>query len=323
MIYSESTLTRAAFSHIMHLSADFHDSKSSSDMAMAIRGGKSVSSVVEKWLLQAAPACVDMGTAVIYLSITFGPTEGLVTIATAAIFVILAGRLIGFTKSASRARLAAVFHESYVQYMGLTGWHTVSAFNRVDHEDNRYADAVVQRWLKEKEYTISWQLSVAFKTLILLSGLLASALLAVYRIQNGTATPGQFVMLLMYWGQLSSPLKFFASLGKTMSDDFINAEVLLNVMNTEPSVKSKKGARPFKLRNGDVRFNDVCFDYNGKKDVISHVDFHVPGGQTVAFVGATGAGKSTLLKLLDRFYDVTSGSITIDDQDLRDVDLHR
>ncbi|KAM3460274.1 hypothetical protein MY5147_006482 [Beauveria neobassiana] len=319
--FSHDALTRAAYSHMMHLSADFHDSKSSSDMLMAIHGGGAVSNAVESIFLQATPMLVDMLVAVVYLSVTFGPYEGLITMATATIFLHCASRLVAKSKSVNRNRVNAIYQEHYVRHSGLLGWQTVSAFNQIGYEDNRHANAVANRWLREQQYVLSWHISTAFQTIVLSSGLLASAFLAVYRIQNGRATSGQFAMLLMYWAQLTSPLQFFAKLGKSMSDDFIDAERLLDIMNTEPSVKNKKNARPLKFVSGKVEFDKVCFSYDEQKGVIKNVNLDVPGGQTVAFVGATGAGKSTLLRLLDRFYDVTGGAIRIDGQDLRDVDL--
>ncbi|RFU73506.1 heavy metal tolerance [Trichoderma arundinaceum] len=319
--YSQDALARASYSHMMHLSADFHDSKSSSDMLMAIQGGSAVSNAIESVLLQAVPMLVDMCVAVVYLSITFGPYEGLITVATGTVFIIFATRLVAESKSASRKRINAMYQEYYIRHSGLIGWQTVSAFNQIGFEDNRHADAVTNRWLKEQQYAMSWYVSIAFQTIVLTAGLMASAFLAVFRIHNGQATPGQFAMLLMYWAQLTAPLQFFARLGKNMSDDFIDAERLLAVMKTKPSVENKKNARPLKFVSGEVEFEDVCFSYDKQKNIINTVSLHVPAGMTVAFVGATGAGKSTLLKLLDRFYDVTAGSILIDGQDIRDVDL--
>lgn len=321
--YSHDAMTRASYSHMMHLSADFHDSKSSSDMMVAIHGGHAVSNAVESILLQAVPMFIDMCVALVYLSVTFGAYEGFITLATGTIFFIMAGRLVAESKDASRRRVNALYQEYHIRQSGLQGWQTVSAFNQIGYEDNRHANAVTNRWLREQQYILSWYVSIAFQTMVLTCGLLASAFLAVYRIKSGKATSGQFAMLLMYWSQLTSPLQFFAKLGKSMSDDFIDAERLLEIMKTKPTVENRKGARPLKFVAGDVTFDEVKFSYDGHKRVIQGITIEVPAGQTVAFVGATGAGKSTLLKLLDRFYDVSDGSIRIDGQDIRDVDLYR
>ncbi|KAM4067023.1 ABC transporter [Hirsutella rhossiliensis] len=319
--YAHDSISRAAYSHMMHLSADFHDSKSSSDMMLAIYGGTAVSNVVENILLQAVPMLIDMCVAIMYLSVTFGPYEGLTTVATATIFFMMASRLVAESKAASRKRVHAIYQEHYIRQSGFQGWQTVSSFNQIGYEDNRHADAVTNRWLNEQQYLQSWGVSIAFQTMILTCGLLVSAFLAVSRIRSGHATPGQFAMLIMYWGQLTSPLQFFARLGKSMSDDFIDAERLLDIMKTKPTIENKKGARPLKFVAGKVEFKNVCFTYDGHKGTIKGLNLNIDPGQTVAFVGSTGAGKSTLLKLLDRFYDVTDGSISIDGQDIRDVDL--
>lgn len=321
--YSQDALTRASYSHMMNLSADFHDSKSSSDMLMAIQGGYAVSNGIENVLLAAVPMLVDMCVAVVYLSITFGPYEGLITVATGTVFIMFATRLVAESKAASRKRVNAVYQEHYIRHSGLIGWQTVSAFNQIGFEDNKHANAVTNRWLNEQQYVMSWFVSIAFQTTILTAGLMASAFLAVFRIQKGQATPGQFAMLLMYWAQLTAPLQFFAKMGKSMSDNFIDAERLLAVMKTKPTVQNKKNARPLKFVSGEVVFEDVCFSYDKQKNIINGVSLQVPAGLTVAFVGATGAGKSTLLKLLNRFYDVTGGSIRVDGEDIRDVDLFR
>lgn len=321
--YSQEALTRASYSHIMHLSADFHESKSPSDLLGAIHGGNAIANAIESILLQAAPMLVDMCVAIVYLSITFGAYEGLITAATGTVFMMLATRLVGESKSVTRSRQRAWYKENNIRTSGLNGWHTVSAFNQIGFEDNRHADAVTDRWLKEQQFMLGWSVSVAFQTIVLAVGLMASAFLAVFRIHNGQATPGQFAMLLMYWAQLTAPLQFFVNLGKSMSDNLISAERLLAIMKTRPSVESKKKARLFNFISGEVKFNDVRFSYDTKRDVINSVSLDIPAGMTVAFVGKTGSGKSTLLKLLPRFYNIQSGSISIDGQDICDVELFR
>jgi ABC-type multidrug transport system fused ATPase/permease subunit len=84
-------------------------------------------------------------------------------------------------------------------------------------------------------------------------------------------------------------------------------------------VDDQEGAKDIVVHTGEVEFKDVDFHYDERKPIIKGVNLKAKGGQTVAFVGETGGGKSTMLKLLFRFYDVTSGSITIDGQDIRSV----
>ncbi|KAK0747790.1 hypothetical protein B0T21DRAFT_278962 [Apiosordaria backusii] len=319
--YSFDAMSTAAYSHVLNLSSDFHDSKSSSDIMMAIQSGQSISNMLESICFQAVPMLIDMTVAFIYLSYTFGPYEGFITIATAAVFLYIATRMISKLKTARRGEVSAWFKEHYVRQAGIQGWSTVTCFNQVGHEEARYSEAVKDRVSKSQKVYFGYVVAYAFQFLVLLSGLLAGAFLAVYQITHHQVTPGKFIMLLTYWAQLVAPLTFFAGLGKTISKDLIHAEQLLEIMQTKPTIENKEGAPPLHFTGGRVKFENVCFSYDKKKEILKNIDFEATPGMTVAFVGATGAGKSTILKLLDRFYDVTKGSIKIDGQDIRDVDL--
>ncbi|EXF73154.1 ABC transporter [Colletotrichum fioriniae PJ7] len=321
-VYADGALSTAAYRHILNLSADFHDSKSTSDISLAMYGGSSVSDLLESICFQALPMLIDLVVAIVYLSVILGPYEGLITLATSTLFLFIATKMIAVMKERRRAHVNAQYAEHYVRQTGITGWHTVASFNQTTYEDVRYSNAIHTRINWTKRVRLGWFTAQAFQSLVLLCGLLAGAILAVYRIKNSEATPGDLTMLLMYWAQLTSPLRFMASLGKKIGSDLIDAERLLDIMKKEPTIVNKKGARPLKLVGGNVDFNDVSFTYDSKKKIINSISLSVPGGQTVAFVGATGAGKSTMLKLLNRFYDASEGSILIDGQDVRDVDLH-
>ncbi|KAK3984354.1 hypothetical protein QBC44DRAFT_253066 [Cladorrhinum sp. PSN332] len=320
--YSFDAMSTAAYSHVLNLSSDFHDTKSSSDIMMAIQSGQSISNMLESICFRAFPMLIDMTVAFIYLSVTFGPYEGFITIATAAVYLYIATHMIARLKKARRGEVSAWFKEHYVRQAGIQGWSTVTCFNQVRHEEARYSEAVKDRVTKSQAVYFGYVVAYAFQFLVLLSGLLAGAFLAVYQVTHGQATAGQFIMLLTYWAQLVAPLTFFAGLGKSISRDLIHAEQLLEIMQTKPTITNKEGAGPLQFEAGHVRFDQVSFSYDKQKEILKDIDFEATPGMTVAFVGATGAGKSTILKLLDRFYDVTEGSIQIDGQDIRDVDLY-
>lgn len=101
----------------------------------------------------------------------------------------------------------------------------------------------------------------------------------------------------------------------------LDAERLLQLMLTKSSVVTKPDANELVITQGEVTFGNVTFGYDPRRGAIKDMSFQAQGGKTTALVGATGGGKSTCLKLLFRFYDVSSGSITIDGHDIRDVTL--
>lgn len=117
----------------------------------------------------------------------------------------------------------------------------------------------------------------------------------------------------------TGPLAIFGYIQRSLQQNLIEAEQLLELLKREPTVKD--GPAKFELTQGAVKFNAVNFSYDGTKPILKDLEFSVSPGQTVALVGETGSGKSTILKLLFRLYDVTSGSIKIDGQDLRGVTL--
>ncbi|KAI1822404.1 hypothetical protein F4861DRAFT_532250 [Xylaria intraflava] len=319
--YSHEALSVAAYSHVMNLSSEFHDSQSSSDIQVAISNGYHITNLLESICFQAIPMVIDLIVAFIYLSIRFGPYEGFITIATGLAFIQSAARLVAKFKEKRKKVVSTYFEEHYTRQAGIQGWYTVSAFNQVPYEEGRYSKAVKSQVSAYKSIYLGYLIGQAFQYLILIAGLLAGAFLAVYQITQKKATPGDFVMLLTYWGQLTSPLQFFSTMGRTISQSLVQVERLLEVMLTKPTVVDKPGARPLKLKGGKVEFRNVSFSYDKKKDILKGVKLFAPSGTTVAVVGATGAGKSTIFKALDRFYDVTGGSILIDGQDIRDVTL--
>ena len=321
--YSVEEIDKAAYAHILNLSCDFHDSKSASDLVQAISKGESIAELLESVCFHAIPMLIDLAVAFLYLSYAFGAYEGFITLTTAITFLYSTSRLVGGLRQSRRFQLSALYEEHFIRLAGIQGWHTVSQFNQIPYEENRHSNAVRKKVSTYMSFTMRFYFSRAVQHVVLLTGLLAGSFLAVYQVLNKTVTAGQFVMLLTYWAQLSVPLDFFSDLWKKLAQNLVNAERLLEIMETKPSIESKEGAPKLQLAGGAVTFTKVGFSYDNKKEILKNVTFKVPMGQTVAFVGATGAGKSTLLKLLNRFYDVTTGSVEIDGQDIRDVDLHR
>ncbi|KAI1172610.1 hypothetical protein F4777DRAFT_590427 [Nemania sp. FL0916] len=319
--YSQEALSVAAYSHVMNLSSEFHDGQSSSDIQVAISNGYNINNLLESICFQAVPMIIDLVVAFIYLSVKFGPYEGFITIATGLAFIQSAAKLIARFKERRKKCVNTYFEEHYTRQAGIQGWYTVSAFNQIPYEEGRYTNAVQSQIAAQRSLHLGYYIGQAFQYLVLTAGLLAGAFLAVYQITHQKATPGDFVMLLTYWSQLTSPLQFFSSMGRTVSQNLVQVERLLEVMQTKPTVTDKPGARPLKLKGGKVEFRNVSFSYDKKKDILKGVKLSVLPGTTVAFVGGTGAGKSTIFKVLDRFYDVTGGSILIDGQDIRDVTL--
>ncbi|MGB9588098.1 MAG: ABC transporter ATP-binding protein, partial [Armatimonadota bacterium] len=137
---------------------------------------------------------------------------------------------------------------------------------------------------------------------------------------RGELTLGLLLAFVGYMHQFFEPIRNMSGLYQTMQDAMAGAERIFEILDQEPTIKDKPDAIELPPIRGDVEFKNVCFAYD-EIPILKNVSFKANAGETIAIVGPTGAGKTTIINLIGRQYDVTSGSITIDGYDIRDVTL--
>ena len=157
------------------------------------------------------------------------------------------------------------------------------------------------------------------QAIIFTAGLTATMLMCAIGVRNGHNTVGDFVMVNAMMIQLYQPLNFMGMVYREIKQAVIDIEKMFGVLSRNPEVKDVPGAKPLVVTSGNVRFDDVRFSYDPERPILKGLSFEVPAGKTVAIVGPSGAGKSTISRLLFRLYDVSSGQILIDGQDIRNV----
>jgi ATP-binding cassette subfamily B protein len=138
-------------------------------------------------------------------------------------------------------------------------------------------------------------------------------------VVSGALTIGDLVLGNAFLIQLYMPLHFLGFVYREIRHSLADMERMFSLLEQHEEVKDKPDARPLAVNGGTIRFEQVDFGYNRNRQILHDVSFEVPAGRKVAVVGTSGAGKSTLSRLLFRFYDVWSGHITINGQDIRDV----
>ena len=150
-------------------------------------------------------------------------------------------------------------------------------------------------------------------------GMLTIMLLSAREVQAGTQTIGDFVFLNAMLMQLAMPLNFIGMIYREIRQGLTDIEHMFDLLDVPAEVSDQPGAKPLVVTEGRVEFRDVRFSYDPKREILKGISFEVPAGKTVAIVGPSGAGKSTISRLLFRFYDIQSGQVIIDGQDIRSV----
>jgi ATP-binding cassette subfamily B protein len=201
----------------------------------------------------------------------------------------------------------------------LLNYETVKYFSAEEREAQRY-DRSMERYegASVKAYT-SLAVLNAGQAIVFSVGLAVAMALCAYGIEAGRNTVGDFVMINAMMIQLYQPLNFMGLVYREIKQAVIDIETMFFILSRRPEIEDRSGAPPLKVPAGSIRFENVSFAYEPARQILSNVSFEVPAGRTVAIVGPSGAGKSTISRLLFRFYDVTSGRILIDGQDIRGI----
>jgi ABC-type transport system involved in Fe-S cluster assembly fused permease/ATPase subunit len=201
----------------------------------------------------------------------------------------------------------------------LLNYETVKYFGSEAREASRYDRSMAgYERAKVKTYT-SLAVLNAGQAVIFTIGMTICMVMSAMDILNGDKTVGHFIMVNALLVQLYIPLNFMGMVYREIKQALVDIEVMFTVMGQPEEVADVPHAKPLIVSKGNISFKDVKFHYNPDRAILKGISFDVPHGKTVAIVGPSGAGKSTISRLLFRFYDLTSGSITIDGQDISAV----
>ncbi len=205
----------------------------------------------------------------------------------------------------------------------LAGVRVVKAFVRERHEAARFDRENVALMRKNIEVMTFFAVIGPTMTLLVNLGVVGALWLGGRAAIGGTMTVGQVVASVNYLTMALFPMMLIAMMMGPLSAAEASASRIREVLETEPEVRERPGARPWptaERRGARVTFEDVSFSYNGEP-VLRGVNLAAEPGETVAILGATGSGKSTLIHLIPRFYDVTAGRVTVDGVDVRELSL--
>jgi ATP-binding cassette, subfamily B, heavy metal transporter len=313
-------LAYLTFVHMHELSLRFHLERKTGGLTRVLeRGRTGIETIVRMVILQLIPTIVEVALLAAVLLWQFDWRYVLAVLTTVAAFMY-------FTYLATewRIEIRRKMNESDTEANtkaidSLLNYETVKYFGAEEREARRY-DRSMERYEQAsiKTYT-SLALLNTGQAIIFTFGLTATMLMCAFGIRNGTNTIGDFVLVNAMMIQLYQPLNFMGMVYREIKQAIIDIEKMFDVLARHPEVKDVSGARALVVSSGSLRFEDVRFAYEPDRPILKGLSFEVPAGKTVAIVGPSGAGKSTISRLLFRLYDVTSGKILIDGQDIRNV----
>ena len=313
-------LAYKTFVHMHRLSLRFHLERRTGGLSRIIeRGVKGIESIVRFTILNTLPTLLEFAL----VAVIFGFTYGIAYVLVTAVVIWL---YIWFTVRASdwRIGIRRDMNESDTDANtkaidSLLNFETVKYFGNEHMEAERY-DASMARY--EHAATRIWT-SLGWlnfgQGVIFGTGMAVMMVMSAMAVQRGEQTIGDFVFINAMLMQLSIPLNFIGFVYREIRQGLTDIEQMFDLLDVKEEITDKPDARPLDDTRGPIRFDDVHFHYEPNRPILRGISFEVPFGKTVAVVGPSGAGKSTISRLLFRFYDVQTGAITINGQDVRDV----
>ena len=313
-------LNNRSFAHLHRLSLRFHLERRTGGLSRVIeRATRGVELIMRTGVLSVLPTVLELvliaGLLVYYFDWRY-----------AVIVVVTVAAYMAFTLSATEWRMVIrrEMNESdndanTKAIDSLLNFETVKYFGneamearRFDRSMARYERAAIRTY-----YTLG--VLNAGQAVIFTIGMTICMVLTARGVMAGTNTVGDFVMINALLLQLYMPLNFMGFVYREIKQGLVDLETMFSLLGQTPEIEDRPGAVPLAVKQGEIRFENVSFAYEPERAILKDLTFTVPAGAMVAIVGPSGAGKSTISRILFRFYDLGSGRVLIDDQDIRDV----
>jgi ATP-binding cassette, subfamily B, bacterial len=312
-------LRRRVFRHFQRLDIKFHDRYTSGRVvSRSTNDVEAIQDMLETGFDSLITAVLTLiGTSI--LLVTLDVRLGLMCLAAFPILVALVWWFRAESAKVYRKvrESAALVIVQFVETM--TGIKAVHAYRREPRNQEIFEDiADDYRAINEKTF----RLLAVFMPGVKLVGNITTGVVLLYggyRVLHGEMTIGTLAAFLLYLRMFFEPMQEISQFFNTFQSASSALEKLAGVLAERPGIEDPKQPVTLDTVRGEVAFHDVQFSYVDGRPVLPDLDLTVPAGQTVALVGTTGAGKTTIAKLIARFYDPASGSVTLDGIDLRDL----
>ena len=308
------------FKHLHTLSLRFHLERRTGELNRVVaRASTAIELIIRMGVLNFFPTVLELLLVFGIFAVMFGLEFVLVLFLTLISYVFFTKKATDWRINIRRDMNNADNEAGSRSVDSLLNYETIKYFGNEELETKRY-DKVMAGYEKAAVRTfVSLGVLNAGQAAIFTIGLTIAMLMAAQGVASKEFTLGDFVMINALLIQLQIPLNFLGMVYREIRQALVDLENLFALLRKFPEIVDIPNAKPLEVLAGEVEFEDVHFAYDPKRPILKGVSFKVPAGKMTAIVGPSGAGKSTISRALFRFYNVTSGVVRIDGQDISQV----
>jgi len=317
---ASARLSVDVFRHLHALSLRFHLERRTGAVTKVVeRGTKSIDTMLYFLLFNIAPTIIELSAVCIIFFVKFGPGLVVGTLIAVVIYVLFTRAV---TDWRTKMRRAMVEHDTNAVARAvdsLLNYETVKYFSAEQREAQGYRKAVqayANAAVKNETSLAALNIGQSLITNLMMAAAMGYT---VWGWSRGQFTTGDVVLVNTLLAQLFRPLDLLGMVYREIRQGLVDMEAMFGLIDTHAEVNDAPDAEPLIVAGGDVRFENVAFQYDPERKILHGVDIVIPAGRTLAVVGSSGAGKSTLARILFRFYDISGGQVTIDGQDIARV----
>jgi ATP-binding cassette subfamily B protein len=318
--HTVATYAMKVFAHLHALGSRFHAKRRIGGLLPDIdRGTNGIAFLLSVGLFTLVPTLLEIGMVTAIISSRY---SNWYTAILAATFILYCGFTLVFTaKRAIFQRRVNRLDSSAKSLLAdsLINYDTVKYFTNETIESRRFS-GIMDHWA---EAVVANQKALFIlhvgQSAVIAAGVAAVMLMAGIDVLSQRMTVGDLILVNAYVIQICLPLNQLGFVYREAKDALVNAEKLFQLLREKPEIAEPPSRPVLHVDRGEVTFNNVSFSYEPQRQILSDISFRIPAGGRVAVVGGSGSGKSTLARLLLRFYEVGSGQIAIDRQDIREV----
>jgi ATP-binding cassette, subfamily B, heavy metal transporter len=312
------------FEHLHALSLSFHLARQTGGVSRDIeRGTRGIQSLIQYSLYSILPTLIEFILVLGYLAYTYDIWFALITLVALVFYIAFTVVVTEWRTHFRRTMNDMDSRANQKAIDSLLNFETVKYFGNEAFESRRYDENLARYQVAAVKSQKSLAVLNLGQQTIIAIGLILILWRATSGVMNGTMTLGDLVLVNTLMIQLYIPLNFLGVIYREIKQSLTDMDRMFSLLNTDKEIADSPNAQPLVIQNyaigPDIHFEHVSFHYDSKREILRDVSFNIPAGTITAVVGQSGAGKSTLARLLFRFYDVQSGKILIDGQNIQDV----